>query len=885
MKKIFIIIALLVGTYFVQAQESQVFFYGKNQNKIHLDRVENRKIIRFNETTNRLQRNSISDQLTTSGYAIVGITPFIYSVSARNVRTIESGILSAAKEIGDILYISDVLMYRDSTFQWSSNRIFVKIQPASDLHDILQKNEIPFMNFKQFSSDKQTYIVELDVTKNSAIDYANRLSGARSVVWAQPSFWRLARKHSSGSQQQHSNNNPLFPLQWGLENTGQHGGIPGIDINVIPAWNIATGAGIRVAVLDEGIDLTHPDLRNNLLPGYDATDAAFGGSHGGFGGGGMVADAHGTACAGIIAAVDNDIGIKGVAHNAKIIPIRIAYSIHCCGWDCFFIDYDWYSNTQRVQCFDLWFTNDKWIADGIRRAWDDYGADILNNSWGGGSESAIIITEINAAVTQGRNSLGSVVVFSSGNWDMNWIDFPANLSNVITVGAISPCGERKSFSSCDGERWWGSSFGEMLDVVAPGVLIPTTDIQGSIGYSTDDYFLRFNGTSAAAPHVAGVAALILSVNPNLTGQEVRDIIERTARRVNMFCPINNPNGYVYEDTQGRYNGTWNIEMGHGLVDAYAAVRAALATLLLGISGPDKVTSDYRLETFEIINLPAGATVSWSISDNMLVSSTTQNSIAVVVTQAVSACYCDVGTITATIAPLGSNPIIVTRDVMVGFPPNAWNISSARNQSTLPWGNCSFEDAISYRGFLINRGIPELAHIQRGEWSRDVFANNSGIEIVSTNPELEESHPIFGNACPSTFATLRLTSQIPSSSTVGVRLQNRCGWSDWTPITYFVGQQCVGGGIWFPWNINAHQPTIHELHIEFLELSDTEQVETYTITLSDNFGNIHRRTQFRHRERDGRANSVRLNTSGLQPGVYHLHIEGAGQAMTKQVIVR
>ena len=85
-----------------------------------------------------------------------------------------------------------------------------------------------------------------------------------------------------------------------------------MDINVTPAWDLATGAGVKVAVIDMGVDLNHPDLVNNLLPGYDATDAHCGGSNGSYGGY-CHGDAHGTACAGIIAGEDNNIGIKGVA--------------------------------------------------------------------------------------------------------------------------------------------------------------------------------------------------------------------------------------------------------------------------------------------------------------------------------------------------------------------------------------------------------------------------------------------------------------------------------------------------------------------------------------------------------------------------------------------
>jgi subtilisin family serine protease len=240
------------------------------------------------------------------------------------------------------------------------------------------------------------------------------------------------------------------------------------------------------------------------------------------------------------------------------------------------------------------------IAAGINWAWKN-GADVISNSWGNTALVGDYITDaIDSAVIRGRNGLGCVVVFCTHNQD-SYISYPATLPNVIAVGAISPCGERKRTGSdpqgdpCDTEEDWGSNYGPELDVVAPGVLISTTDNrEGNINnngykgynpctrlhlpgwgggtllekedeYDDQDYTIWFNGTSAATPHVAGVAALILSVNPDLTTQQVKDIIESTARNVG---------GYDYQTTPGRHNGLWHIEMGYGLVDAYEAVKKA-----------------------------------------------------------------------------------------------------------------------------------------------------------------------------------------------------------------------------------------------------------------------------------------------------------------------
>lgn len=283
---------------------------------------------------------------------------------------------------------------------------------------------------------------------------------------------------------------PLSSRQWSLNNIGQNGGRVNADIDAPQAWSMETGSSsIVVAVIDEGVDLGHPDLAANLVGGYDATD---GGGVGGPSGN----DAHGTACAGIIAGVNNAIGVTGIAPGVSIMPVRIAYGVG-----------------------GGWWTFDSWIADGINWAWT-HGADVLSNSWGGGSPSDIITNEITAAKTNGRGGLGSVVLFASGN-DNGPVSYPATLAAVIAVGATSPCDQRKSPKSCDGEFWWGSNKGKQLDVVAPGVLNPTTDISGGAGYSSGDYVMDFNGTSSACPHAAGVVALMLSANSSLTEKQVR----------------------------------------------------------------------------------------------------------------------------------------------------------------------------------------------------------------------------------------------------------------------------------------------------------------------------------------------------------------------------
>lgn len=201
------------------------------------------------------------------------------------------------------------------------------------------------------------------------------------------------------------------------------------------------------------------------------------------------------------------------------------------------------------------------IANAFSWAWRN-GADVISNSWYSEVESQVIDDAILEAMTKGRNGKGCVVVFSSGNDGHDTIGYPADFHpNVLTVGGIDYNGKRANEKKFD----FGSDYGEVLDVMAPSVNIVTTTTNHKEGFY--NYTMDFDGTSAACPHVSGLAALILSVNPDLTALMVNDIIETTARKVHTDL-------YTYSTVNGRPNGLWNKEMGYGLIDATAAVQFA-----------------------------------------------------------------------------------------------------------------------------------------------------------------------------------------------------------------------------------------------------------------------------------------------------------------------
>ena len=298
-------------------------------------------------------------------------------------------------------------------------------------------------------------------------------------------------------------NDPQFNQQWGLYNSDN----PGMDISASAAWNYATGKDVKIAIMDSGVDLNHIDLSPNISSmSYDTnTDSSS-----------IASGSHATHCAGIAAAVkDNGIHIAGVAPEATIVSISITTSL---------------ATNNSLQ-----------LAHGFVWAYQ-HDVDIISNSWHTVMNPAIDEAIQNAFI-YGRQGKGCVIAFASGNRSSNSVNYPANCNDtILAVGAIDKTGTRASFSN----------YGSELDLVAPGV-----DILSTIPNNQTD---EISGTSMACPHVAGVAALILERNPELTVTQVNSIISSNTKKLS---------GVNFNFTKPY--GTWNEEYGYGLVDAYASV--------------------------------------------------------------------------------------------------------------------------------------------------------------------------------------------------------------------------------------------------------------------------------------------------------------------------
>lgn len=536
MRKILILLAIIISSVGLNAQTDYYWYKGQ---KVFLEVQPNKKYILFESVENNTSMSQVlgveNSSIKKMGSAAISKSIKSYKQSVQKDRSwaiVEDVQMSQMSVVNNIKVIYEANFYKTSDNKEAglSHLFYVKLKNANDisiLETMSKENLVEIVGNNAYMPLWYTLSCS-KVSKGNALKMANTFYESGLFENATPDLMS-ERKLSCTTD-------TYFGNQWALNNTGQNGGTVGIDINFCQSRTITTGnMNVIVAVLDEGVETNHPDMTNMSGISYDTWSGTSPSK---------VYGSHGTACAGIIGANSNNgLGVSGIAPNCPLMPISYSFGNQPNG--------------------------DQQLGDGISFAWRN-GASVISNSWGGGVSSDFIDNAITDALVQGRNGLGCVVVFAAGN-NNGQVSYPANSNpEIIAVAAASPCGQRKSPSSCDGENWWGSNYGTTIDIMAPGVLIPTTDRQGSNGYNKTygiegNFYQRFNGTSAACPHVAAVAALILSINPNLTQHQVTDIIENTAQKV---VPYN------YLNTVGRANGTWNIETGYGLLDANAAALAA-----------------------------------------------------------------------------------------------------------------------------------------------------------------------------------------------------------------------------------------------------------------------------------------------------------------------
>ena len=357
-------------------------------------------------------------------------------------------------------------------------------------------------------------------------------AGASSSRFVVPVL-QAASERPPGASPTATASDPMLGQQWHLANTAA-----GAD--VAPVWRDYTGRGVRVGVIDDGLEYTHADLaaryRTDLDYDFAGKDADAAPS--------LASDTHGTAVAGIIAAqANNGYGGAGVAWGADLVGYRVSFGTRG-------------STSEILEALK-----------GFRTL------DVVNASWGYGGlfgddfASATFVQHGQAmadAARYGRGGLGTVQVFAAGNeraqgQNVNYHDFQ-NSPYAIAVGATDHNGNIAGFSTP----------GAAVLVSAPGTGIVTTDRTGSAGYVSGD-FAAASGTSFAAPIVSGVVALMLEANPKLGYRDVQEILAYSASKPAGFATGARTNGAADWNGGGL---TYNHDHGFGLVDAHAAVRLA-----------------------------------------------------------------------------------------------------------------------------------------------------------------------------------------------------------------------------------------------------------------------------------------------------------------------
>lgn len=390
----------------------------------------------------------------------------------------------------------------------------------------------------------------------AALEAANEISKKPGVLYAHPNF--LVAKDFRGTRAvKGPADEPFFSSQWHLENTGQKGAVTGADIHAKNAWEVTKGSSeVLVAILDGGFQVTHPDLdgaffRNtNEIPGNGVDDDR----------NGYIDDVsgwnfwaknndpasavypdHGTLVAGLVGARENGKGVTGVCPRCTILPVVLSWTP---------------------------------VADAAAFYYaQKMGADIITNSWGyavGVPTTDVVEEAIETVATQGRDGKGTVILFAMNNLNQDDCVGPSpDISSLEAVIAVSGASDQD-------KKVLGSAWGDCMEYVAPTFEnqrqgIASTDLVGKLGYNTGrnpkdlpdlDYSNTFGGTSAATPISAGVFALILTVNTDLTKNEALAMVLATADKID-------PAAAHYDPVTGFSN-----KYGYGRINAGKAVRAA-----------------------------------------------------------------------------------------------------------------------------------------------------------------------------------------------------------------------------------------------------------------------------------------------------------------------
>lgn len=483
--------------------------------------------------------------------------------------------MQTARELENVAFASHVYQLANNADArvYLTNEITIQFTP--DLDEETKTNlatEFGLQQVKPITGIDNAFVYQLTpAASENPLKIANRLVGKPGILVAEANIIL----HRESFYRPLDN---FYPEQWYLHHEGGYLLDINSHIDAEKAWEITRGVrSIVVAVTDDAFDIDHPDFQGegkivaprdfqgqDFLPLPETDD-----------------ESHGTACAGVAVAEENGTGVVGVAPGCALMPLRTTG-----------------------------FLDDESIEDLFNWAVEK-GASVISCSWGAAAVHFPLSLRQSAAIanaaTKGRNGKGCIIVFAAGNanrptngtiyergWVQNvvngptqWLSGFAVHPDVITVSASTSLSKKSAYSN------WGTNISVCApsNNAPPGTWFPetgyiftapeirgylpgrgilTTDLLGQLGYAAGDFTRDFGGTSSATPVVAGLAALVLSVNPDLTAQEVKLILQQTADKI------------VDQDTDpqlglrlGTYDKNGHSQwFGYGKVNAFKAVQAA-----------------------------------------------------------------------------------------------------------------------------------------------------------------------------------------------------------------------------------------------------------------------------------------------------------------------